>query len=158
MRLNCGDWTLVFAFIVVFGIVMQCSDCLIERFRSIYVTAKVWRWWKEKGWPEAQRKRPEQQHQPHSSAFLIGDRELLKSPRVPFLPVTPPSVFIPHTMKEADVWSKTLSSVLLLLAFFSFIGFLFFFCFFYTRSHTFYLIIFEREHRGVCLTLKAYTS
>lgn len=38
------------------------------------------------------------------------------------------------------------------------LGFCFFVFFFYTRSHTFYLIIFEREHRGVCLTLKAYTS
>ncbi|KAA8584991.1 hypothetical protein FQN60_003685 [Etheostoma spectabile] len=54
------------------------------------ITSKVWRRWKKKGWPEAQRKRPEQQHQLHSSSLLIRNRRLLNHPLVPRNPSHPP--------------------------------------------------------------------
>lgn len=97
----------------------KCVDAVLrwltERFRSLSVPAKVWGWWKETGWPEAQRKRPEQQHQLHSSTFVIGHRELLKSPRAPFqttFSITPSSVFIPQTAKETCLEQDTLLSLI----------------------------------------------
>lgn len=93
-------------------------------FFSLFIVAKVWRRWKEKGWPEAQRKRPEQQHQLNSSSLLIWNWKLLNCPLVPLSTslsaITPPSVFIPQPMKDTDVWSRTLLTLITLAFFFSF--------------------------------------
>lgn len=82
--------------------------------------AKVRRRWKEKRGPEAQRQRPEQQHQPHSSPRLVRSRRLLKRPS-PVLftspsAVTPTSVFILQLITDTDVSERLSSS---LLAFFT---------------------------------------
>lgn len=88
---------------------------------SLFIVAKVWRRWKEKGWPEAQRKKPEQ-HQLHSSSLLIWNWKLLNCPLVPLSTslsaITPPSVFIPQTMMDTDVWSRTLLTLITLAFFF----------------------------------------
>lgn len=66
----------------------KCGDKPVFGFESISVSpiywpvfcvfiAKVCRWWKEKRWPEAQRKRPKQHCQLDSSTFLNRNRKQL---------------------------------------------------------------------------------
>lgn len=81
--------------------------------------AKVRRGREEEGWPAAQRKRPEQQHQLHSGSLLIGDWRLLNT-SLANLPLCDHSTKCLHStnpQRKTDVWRKTLSSVVLLLAF-----------------------------------------
>lgn len=95
---------------------------MLSKLRDLYLllAAKVRRRWKEERGPEAQRQRPEQQHQPHSSSCLIRSRRLLKA-SLPVLftspsAVTPPSVFILQLTTDTDVSERLSSS---LLAFFT---------------------------------------
>lgn len=71
---------------------------LTQYFHYLSFIAKVWRRWKETGWPEAQRKRPEQQHQPCSSSLLFRDRRLLNSPPTP---CKAPSVLSLHQVSSS---------------------------------------------------------
>lgn len=66
--------------------------CLLSALKTegfyVLLAAKVRRRWKEERGTEAQRKRPGQQHQPHSSSQLIRRRGLLKRLRLSCLPPT----------------------------------------------------------------------
>ena len=90
-----------------FQINMNSLKLPCQVFLFVPFVAKVWRRWKEKGWTEAQRKRPEQQHQLTGSSLLIRVRRLLNCPLAPRIP---PSLLSLHqvssfhiTMKDIDV-------------------------------------------------------